>query len=308
MNRNAYQIAGSTAGRFSAIAQQGSLLKQNLNFAIADGSKTLDIELKFPIGNVVTVHWGDNTTTDYNGNDDVGVTLSKSYAEPGSYQIKFSGDFNTITSIDAFENNLTGDMSGLSALTSLTYLKLGVNSFTGDMSSLSALTSLTNLLLANNSFTGDMSSLSALTSLIELNLGLNSFTGDMSGLSALTSLTYLRLTDNSFTGDMSSLSALTSLTSLDISINSFTNIPVIGVKDILVYNVSKNSVSTSNIDYFLSALNTYYSANAPTKNCTYTLNGTGMGIPTGGASNSDLLAVVNAYSSAGKTATFVINT
>src|SRR5699024_648717 len=54
-------------------------------------------------------------------------------------------------------NITSGDMSGVSNLTSLTYLYLYGNGFTGDMSGVSNLTSLTYLYLQGNGFTGDMS-------------------------------------------------------------------------------------------------------------------------------------------------------
>jgi len=38
MNRNDYQIAGSTAGQYSAIAQQGSILNQ-INEALLDDAQ-----------------------------------------------------------------------------------------------------------------------------------------------------------------------------------------------------------------------------------------------------------------------------
>ena len=81
-------------------------------------------------------------------------------------------------------------------------------------------------------------------------------------------------------------------------------------KAMTVFNAStpKQAFSTANLDKLLKAIADWYQNNAPTANCTYTLNGANMGIPTGGASNADIARIVSYYSAAGKTATIIVRT
>jgi hypothetical protein len=81
-------------------------------------------------------------------------------------------------------------------------------------------------------------------------------------------------------------------------------------KAMTIFNISSQNVvySTAEIDELLKAAADWYQVNAPTANCTYTMNGANMGIPTGGASNTDLVRLVGYYTSAGKTATVVVRT
>ena len=98
----------------------------------------------------------------------------------------------------------------------VTTLDLGgeTTTLSGDISVVSPLTSLTNLLLDNTSVSGDISVFSPLTSLEYLRLDNTSVSGDISAVSPLTSLTYLWLSDTSISGNISAVSPLTSLTSL----------------------------------------------------------------------------------------------
>ena len=76
------------------------------------------------------------------------------------------------------------------------------------------------------------------------------------------------------------------------------------------FDVSNQKVtfSTANIDKLLKAAADWYQVNAPTDNCTYNLSGANMGIPTGGASNVDIVRLNGYYTSAGKTATIICRT
>jgi hypothetical protein len=77
-----------------------------------------------------------------------------------------------------------------------------------------------------------------------------------------------------------------------------------------VFNVGNQNVafSTANVDKLLKALADWYQNNAPTANCTFTLSGANMGIPTGGASNADITRLVGYYTAAGKSATVLVRT
>ena len=190
-----------------------------------------------------------------------------------------------LTNLSAFGTNLTGDVSGWSALVNLTYLRCGDTSVYGDVSGWSALVNLVNLFCYSTSVSGDVS-----------------------GWSALVNLTVLRCDSTSVSGDVSGWSALVNLTYLHCGSTSITNIPHIGTVKYGTYKAGINTISTLKIDSFLSTGNTFFASNTPTANATYDISGTGMGVPTGGASNTDLVAIVAAHTAVSKTCTFTINT
>jgi len=111
-------------------------------------------------------------------------------------------------------------------------------------------------------------------------------------------------------GDLSGFIIGTACTFIRIQNNNFTDLPRGEYKNIGVNlcNASANLVDATKLDAWLHYLAVYFSTNAPTASTTYTINGTGMGKPTGGALNTDIVAIKAAYVSAGKVATFVINT
>lgn len=74
-------------GRWAQRLRLGSKLRL-LDFATADGSKTVNIKLQFPATESITVLWGDGTKTTRSGNGIIDVVFSKTYAGAGSYPIK----------------------------------------------------------------------------------------------------------------------------------------------------------------------------------------------------------------------------
>ena len=138
----------------------------------------------------------------------------------------------------------------------------------------------------------------------------------------------------SFTGTPSNWIIPTSITTLYIYLNMFTG-ATLDITDnglALIYRAYSNYLTssgtttfrkamseldiknqnavfpTTEIDKFFKAAADWYQVNAPTANCTYNLSGTNMGIPTGGASNVDIVRLNGYYTSAGKTATIIIRT
>jgi len=96
----------------------------------------------------------------------------------------------------------TGDLSCMSGLSKLLILQLvgtgaATTNITGALSKLSALTSLTNLVVTSSIVTGDLSNLSGQTSLTNLAISCPLVTGDLSALAnkpGLTSLTIASMT------------------------------------------------------------------------------------------------------------------
>ena len=190
-----------------------------------------DATLSANNGKKMTASTAQNVIYFSNGNYEIAV-LDK-YAITGLLASKQDGKFysNKVININDFEysnklgfivtgpNNLTGDISALSGLTSLTQLRISNNNLTGDISALSGLTSLTVLELGRNNLTGDISALSGLTSLTTLSASRNNLTGDISALSGLTSLVSVDLINNAnIKGDITSLKELTSLKNINLGI------------------------------------------------------------------------------------------
>ena len=131
-------------------------------------------------------------------------------------------------------------LTGIEALTSLTFLDLHYNSII-DVNPLSGLTSLTDLRLYSNNIS-DVTPLSGLTNLTNLRLDTNSIT-DLAPLSGLSNLTELRLYSNNIS-DLPPLSGLTSLTTLDLGSNSVTNLnPLSGLSSLTYLSIAFNGIT-----------------------------------------------------------------
>ncbi len=123
--------------------------------------------------------------------------------------------------IDLPNNNLVGTLPDLSALISLTSLRLHnlqsietKNQLSGSIPNLSSLKKLENLNLGLNKFTGSIPELSTLTNLVAFHLSGNALTGNIPDLSNLANLQYFSLGVNNLTGQIPSLKNLTKLKTL----------------------------------------------------------------------------------------------
>ena len=95
-------------------------------------------------------------------------------------------------------------------------LSVGGTDVTGDISKLAKLTSLTTLKLGGTNVTGDISKLNALRKLQSLNLDQTKVTGSINGFNILTNLTSLSLSYVQSTGDIINLGGLVNLTNIGI--------------------------------------------------------------------------------------------
>ena len=119
------------------------------------------------------------------------------------------------------ENNLTGSLPDLSALTTLTVLQVHKNGLTGVIPDLSSLTQLLWLYLQYNQLTGTIpAGISSLTRLQRLYLNDNHLSGSIPDLSQLTGLQYLALSTNNLSGPIPDLSQLTRLQYLALNNNN----------------------------------------------------------------------------------------
>lgn len=196
-----------------------------------------------------------------------------------------------VTSIDGW-NGLSQLNVGVNNITLLPYIKDGNNLsllFARINSIVNVKTNpnwgnITKVQMYNNSLT-DFISYSGWVNLVELRLENNDLSGNIPYMpNGSTSLSY-KITNNDYTSS--------SLTSFHVGI--------------ILFDLSYNNFSTASLDDLLSSLNTWYSSNAPTQNCTMNFSGTGMGIPTDGASNSDIIALEGIWTSQSKVLTIIIN-
>lgn len=138
-----------------------------------------------------------------------------------------------------------------------------------------------------------------------------SFTGTPSNWIGPTSMTTLYIYSNMFTGATLDITANGLALIYRASSNYLTSSGTTTFRKAMSELDIKNQNAvfpTTEIDKFFKAAADWYQVNAPTVNCTYNLSGTNMGIPTGGASNVDIVRLSGYYTSAGKTATIIVRT
>jgi hypothetical protein len=295
-------IGGVTISPLIKLGSRGISLTFTTNASTDAQNQSWDV--KFPVGKSITVDWGDGNTDTIIGNGIIIVNFTHTYATVAARTINIKSDYVLLTYISSFSNGLL--TTSISSLVNLTYLILYNNSLT-DIGNLSSLVNLTSLNLAYNSLT-DIGNLSSLVNLTYLILAYNSLT-DIGNLSGLVNLTYLNLAGNSLT-DIGNLSGLVNLTYLNLAGNSLTAWTFDhGSVALSVLNYQNNLLPTSELDLGLSRLKTFYvdGDNAPTVDLTLDISGTGNGIPTGGSSNTDLVALSNYFSSKGKILIATVN-
>ena len=149
-----------------------------------------------------------------------------------------------VTELSLYNNQLSGTISDLSALTSLRLLDLGTNALTEEIPDLNSLTSLEQLYLWGNQLSGPIPDLSALTSLQYLSLSQNQLTGSIPDLSSLGNLKQLYLWSNQLSGPIPDLSGLTSLQHLSLAQNQLTeSIPALtGLTNLIAVYLQENDL------------------------------------------------------------------
>ncbi|BAP57706.1 peptidase C25 gingipain [Thioploca ingrica] len=134
---------------------------------------------------------------------------------------------NNLTKLEKLyldDNQLSGSIPDLAALTHLQVLSCYGNQLTGSIPNLSTLTQLQELYLHSNHLTGSIPNLSPLTQLQQINLDINQLTGSIPDeIGTLTQLQHFSLHSNQFTGSIpTSLINLTNLNYLELSFNRLT--------------------------------------------------------------------------------------
>ena len=239
--------------------------------------------------------------------------------------------FTGMTSFNGSSNNWTGNIASFAACILLSNFSLSGTTNTGILPSFAACTALTSFDVNGTTFTGTLPSFSACTLLQTFNVSSCTFSGNFPSFASNTALTSLYCTWVGFTGTFASLVNCTNLSILQINGNSFTGttsdfsgnhitnirmqqngFTVSGTSATAFnvactnFDVSDNSLPTAQVNALLQNIDTYYTAHAPTTNCTFNMGGSD-GAATGGQSNTNRLHIISVFTAAGKTATVTNN-
>merc|ERR1719160_422181 len=154
-------------------------------------------------------------------------------------------DLTSMTSLHIPGNNISGDLSPLRDLTSMRSLSIDDNNLSGDLSPLRDLTWMTDLDISGNNLSGDLSPLRDFTSMTRLDMSYNNLSGDLSPLRDLTSMTSLKIHDNNLSGDLSPLRKLTSIEFLWIGGNNLSGdlSPLRNLTSMISLDLSGNDLS-----------------------------------------------------------------
>jgi hypothetical protein len=113
---------------------------------------------------------------------------------------------------------------------------------------------------------------------------------------------------NNVTGTLNNLIIADGCTTLSFQETALSGGTLSWNKNIVNFNALRCVFNTAAVDSQLSVINTYFASVTPIKKVTINLSGATMGIPTGGASNTDLLGIVAKHVAAGFTATITVRT
>ena len=94
--------------------------------------------------------------------------------------------------------------------------------------------------------------------------------------------------------------------SIELNGNNFTKLPRGNFHKFGIYDCHNNNCNSDEIDAILADVETNVTANAPEYDCVYTLNGTGMGIPSA-AGLTSRQNIIDKYVAEGKTCTITVN-
>ena len=239
-------------------------------------------------GKTVNIDWGDGSNANFVGSN---TNITKTYAASAVnvFNIKFSGDTNSITGLQHHSQ---------------------IKSF-GSISNWVLPSASTVFIIFSTSFSGDISGWVLSSALVFFRIHANPLSGNIGEWLLPGSLSTFSVYATSLSGKNPNI--IGSATAMDYQAYSCsllgTNTAVFR-RGMTGFNISNQNViyPTSEIDELLKAAADWYENNVPTANCTYNMSGANMGIPTGGASNIDLVRLAGYYTAAGFTATIVIRT
>ena len=281
-----YRIRVKKGSRFSGYVSATALVtplcwKTNQSVLTSHVLNTLNL----PAGKSVTIKYSDATSqvlTNSNSN------ITKNFAATGQYNVWLEGDINSISVFSIFSQSKVYGVVTNWILPPNTEVRLYANGVTGDVSNWTIPTSSTFRIDAN-ALSGQLSNKVVPSSVASFLVNTTLLSGSLP-----------QIQDNAASG-----------LNYNASSCSFSDSnAVVFRKAMTIFNVGNQNVlfPTANIDKLLKALADWYQANAPTANCTVTMSGANMGIPTGGSSNADLVRLVGYYTAVSKSCTILVST
>jgi len=293
----------------------------------------------------VNIDFGDGANQDITlDNNYATPNVSHDYDSEDQYWITISGDTDKITALfntNANIGNLYGDLTKWILPTELTIWHLYEHDFSGtDITGWFPLpVNLTVFMVEHNQMIGEWDAVTIPAALRIMEIGFNGFTGDPISEGVPNTLQHLRMGGNEFDADFTGLTLeSTILSDLNLGIENanddnnlygdlsgiiipamtdvitircadcgFTNFPLGSFRWVSVYNFKNNSCDADEIDLLLAAIDIYFTGEVvPLTDCAYTLNGTGMGIPSGTGLTSKT-SIEGKYTAEEFTATILVN-
>jgi hypothetical protein len=191
-----------------------------------------------------------------------------------------------------------------------TTFAINQNFFTENCPSLVYFTGVNTIFMFNNnSFSGNCPPLPSLSNIYSIQFNNNQFSGTIPSLTNCSNIISLYLNNNSFTGETPNIGGNKCIV-IQFSTNSFTLNGASSssfAKAATSYAILGCALPTIEVDELFHNMNIYFTTNAPTANHTVNTSGGTNGVPTGGVNNTDILALIALYTTAGKTFTATIN-
>ncbi len=266
--------------------------------------------LNIAAGKTVTVNWGDGTSQAYTNNNS---NITKNYAETGQYNIWLSGDTDSIGLLSHYgQSKSYGVISNWILPSTLRYFYVYSTQLSGDISGWILPSTLRYFYVYSTQLSGDISGWILPSTLGEFYVSSTQLSGDISGWILPSTLGKFNVSSTQLSGSLPQITAHAT-NAIDYRVFSAymsdSNVTVFR-KAMTKFDASNQNVtfSTANIDKLLKAAADWYQLNPPTANCTFDVSGAKMGIPTGGASNVDIVRLIGYYTAAGFTATIIVRT
>jgi len=182
-----------------------------------DGSSQFKIRLGGIPGNIIYIHWTDRNYTRVQFDNYTYKDIYSSYDVHDTYNIKITGSCNSLKFIEVIDQpnvtlNLTNKLIG-NNITGLDFKNIDV---VGDISNLSGLTSLQFIRINSNNLSGDLSSIDTLHNLDYLNLSDTNITGDIAILTNYSNIGHILLYNTSINGNIVVFSTLNNLKVIDL--------------------------------------------------------------------------------------------
>ena len=267
--------------------------------------------LHITAGKTVNVDWGDGTNANYTGSNSY-ITKTYDASAINVFNIKLSGDTNSITTFQHFNQIKSyGAVTNWVLPSTLTNFAVYSTGLTGVVTNWVLPSTLTYFAVYSTGLTGVVTNWVLPSTLTYFNINSIGLTGVVTNWVLPSTLAAFYIYSTGLTGSLPQITTHATNALIYQAQSSSISDSVVTVfrKAMTVFNISNQNVafSTVNIDKVLKALADWYQVNAPTANCTFTMNGVNMGIPTGGANNVDLLRLAQYYANASKTATIIIS-